>query len=402
MISAKIVNLKTNNKSGPLVVPNSLPPDNLQPASSGMVKPAILVVDDQPKNIELLEAYLAPYNYKIVTAVSGEEALREINGHKIDLVLLDVMMPGMDGFEVIRRVRQDEAYRLLPIILVTALRETEDRIKGIEAGCDDFISKPVDKMELLARVRSLLKVKAYNDLLINYQKELESDVMKRTGELKQALEKIKASSLDTIYRLSMAAEFRDDDTGTHIKRVSLYCAVVAQRMGLPQNEIETILYAAPMHDLGKIGIPDLILLKPGKLTGPEWEIMKQHTVIGAKILKGSDAEFIRLGERIALSHHEKWDGSGYPKGLKGSQIPIAGCITAIADVFDALTSKRPYKEAFSMEKSLGLIRDGRENYFDPDVTDAFFASQDEILAIRKQYDDDNPETLKNQKAEARA
>ena len=357
-------------------------------------KPAILVVDDQPQNIELLEAYLVHQNYEIITAASGEEALWEINGNKIDLVLLDVMMPGMDGFEVIRRVRQDDKYRLLPIILVTALREAEDRVKGIEAGCDDFISKPVDKMELLARVRSLLKVKAYNDLLINYQKELESDVMKRTGELKHALEKIKAASLDTIYRLSIASEFRDDDTGTHIKRVSLYCAVVAHRMGLSKSDIENILYAAPMHDVGKIGIPDLILLKPAKLNPQEWEIMKQHTVIGAKILNGSDAEFIRLGETIALSHHEKWDGSGYPKGLKGKEIPIAGRITAIADVFDALTSRRPYKEAFSVEKSLNMIRDGREKFFDPDATDAFFANQDEILAIKKQYDDDKPEELK--------
>jgi len=362
-------------------------------------KPVILVVDDQPQNIELLEAYLALQDYEIVTAVSGKEALWQIYGHPIDLVLLDVMMPGMDGFEVIRRVRQDDANRLLPIILVTALRETEDRVKGIEAGCDDFISKPVDKMELLARVRSLLKVKAYNDLMSNYQKELESDVIKRTEELEQAMEKIKAASLDTIYRLSMAAEFRDDDTGAHIKRVSLYCAVVAHRMGLAKSDIETILYAAPMHDLGKIGIPDLILLKPAKLNESEWEIMKGHTVIGAKILKGSDAEFIRLGETIALSHHEKWDGSGYPKGLKGAQIPVAGCITAIADVFDALTTKRPYKEAFSIEKSLDLIREGRESYFDPDVVDAFFASQDEILAIRKQYDDLEP--LKRQKAESR-
>ena len=362
-------------------------------------KPVILVVDDQPQNIELLEAYLVPQGYEIVTAANGEEALEKLSDNPIDLILLDVMMPDMDGFEVIRRVRQDNANRLLPIILVTALRETEDRVKGIEAGCDDFISKPVDKMELLARVRSLLKVKAYNDLMSNYQKELESDVIKRTEELEQAMEKIKAASLDTIYRLSMAAEFRDDDTGTHIKRVSLYCAVVAHRMGLAKSDIETILYAAPMHDLGKIGIPDLILLKPAKLNEPEWEIMKRHTVIGAKILEGSDAEFIRLGETIALSHHEKWDGSGYPNGLKGPQIPIAGCITAIADVFDALTSKRPYKEALSIEKSLDLIREGRGSYFDPDIANAFFASQDEILAIRKQYDDLEP--LKRQKAESR-
>lgn len=293
----------------------------------------------------------------------------------------------MDGFEVTRRIRQDDQHRLLPIILVTALRDMEDRVKGIEAGCDDFISKPFDKMELLARVRSLLKVKAYNDLMQNYRKELEVEVTLRTEELKQAFEKIKAASLDTIYRLSMAAEFRDDDTGAHIKRMSLYTAAIARSMGLTEHAIENILYAAPMHDLGKIGIADLILLKPAGLTPAEWEIMKQHTLIGAKILKGSDAEFIRLGEVIALSHHEKWDGSGYPTGLKGIEIPIAGSITAIADVFDALTTKRPYKEAFSVEKSLAIIREGRGNHFDPDVVDAFLAIQDEILTIKKQYNE---------------
>ncbi len=356
-------------------------------------KPVILVVDDQPQNIELLEAYLVPQGYEIVKATSGEEALGKLSGNQIDLILLDVMMPGMDGFEVTRRVRQDDKNRLLPIILVTALRETEDRVKGIEAGCDDFLSKPVDKMELLARVRSLLKVKAYNDLMSNYRKELESEVTRRTEDLKHAFERIKAASLETIYRLSMASEYKDEDTGAHIKRMSRYCAAVARRMGLGESTIETILYASPMHDLGKIGIPDLILLKPAKLDPVEWEIMKQHTVIGAKILEGSDAEFIRLGETIAQSHHEKWDGSGYPKSLKGREIPIAGRIVAIADVFDALTSKRPYKKPFSVEKSLAIIREGRGSHFDPDVVDAFLSIQNEILAIKKQYGEDNQQAF---------
>lgn len=351
-------------------------------------KPIILVVDDQPQNIDLLEAYLIPQGYEIVKASNGEEALEKVFSYQIDLILLDVMMPGMDGLEVTRRVRQDNTHRLLPIILVTALRETEDRVKGIEAGCDDFISKPVDKMEVLARVSSLLKVKAYNDLMSNYRKELESEVAKRTEELKHALERIKSASLDTIYRLSMACEYRDDDTGAHIKRMSRYCAAVARRMGLDESAIETMLYAAPMHDLGKIGIPERILLKPGKLDPAEWEIMKQHTVIGAKILTGSDAEFIKMGEAIAQYHHEKWDGSGYPNGLKGTETPIAGRIAAIADVFDALVSKRPYKEPFSVEKSLAIIMEGRGSHFDPDVVDAFFAIQEEILAIRKQHGDD--------------
>ena len=348
-------------------------------------KPVILVVDDQLQNIELLEAYLAPQGYEIVKAANGEEALGKLSGDQIDLILLDVMMPGMDGFEVTRRIRQDEKNRLLPIILVTALRETEDRIKGIEAGCDDFLSKPIDKTELLARVRSLLKIKASNDLTRNYQKELETDVTKRTEELKHAFESIKAASLDTIYRLSMASEYKDKDTGAHIKRMSRYCAAVARRLGLGESTIETILYASPMHDLGKIGIPDIILTKPAKLNPVEWAIMKQHTVIGAKILHGSDAEFIKLGENIALYHHEKWDGSGYPGSLKGDAIPIAARIVAIADVFDALTSKRPYKEPFSMEKSLSIIREGKGIHFDPNVVDAFVAVQAEIINIKEQY-----------------
>jgi putative two-component system response regulator len=190
-------------------------------------KPVILVVDDQPQNIELLEAYLVPQGYEIVKAANGEEALEKLSSSQIDLILLDVMMPGMDGFEVTRRVRRDDKKRLLPIILVTALRETEDRVKGIEAGCDDFISKPVDKTELLARVRSLLKVKAYNDLMSDYQKKLESAVTMRTEELKQAFERIKAASLDTIYRLSMASEYKDENTGAHIKRMSRYSLPLA-------------------------------------------------------------------------------------------------------------------------------------------------------------------------------
>ena len=287
------------------------------------------------------------------------------------------------------RIRQGDKNRLLPIILVTALRETEDRVKVIEAGCDDFTSKPVAKTELLARVRSLLKIKDYNDLRSNYQKELESEVNKRTEELKQASDKLKAASLDTIYRLSVASEYKDQDTGAHIKRMSRYCGAIARRVGLEENTVTSILYAAPMHDLGKIGIPDKILTEPGKLDPVEQDIMKLHTVIGAKILSGSDEEFIQLDGTIALSHHEKWDGSGYPNGLKGTAIPISGRIAAIADVFDALTSKRSHKGPFSVEKSLVIIKSWRESYFDPEVVDTFMAIQDEILTIKEQYTEDN-------------
>ena len=352
----------------------------------------ILIVDDQPQNIELLEAYLFPDSYKIVTASNAKEALEILASDKIDLVLLDVMMPNMDGFEVTRRIRIIDELQQLPIILVTALRETEDRIRGIEAGCDDFISKPVEKNELVSRVRSLLKVKAYNDLKSNYQKELEIEVTKRTEELRNALDKLEKASLDTIFRLSVAAEYKDEETGLHVKRMSLYAEAIARKMGLDEHKARTIRYAAVMHDIGKIGIPDKILLKPGKLDKEEWEIMKNHSIIGAKILKDSDAEFIKVGESIALNHHEKWDGSGYPNALKGIEIPIEARIATITDVFDALLSKRPYKESFSIEKAEEIIKEGSGTHFDPKVVDAFFAIKDEIFSIKTKCD--NEEYLK--------
>lgn len=350
--------------------------------------PVILVVDDQHQNIELLEALLVPQGYKVVKAVNGEEALLCLSGNPIDLILLDIMMPGMDGFTVTRRVRQHEAYKRIPIILVTALRETGDRVKGIEAGCDDFISKPFDKSELFARIRSLLKVKAYNDLIINYQKELESEIARETEELRKAVDQTKSASLETIHCFSKAAEYKDEDTGAHIKRMSFYAEAVAKKMGLLEIEVENLLYATPMHDIGKIGIPDHILLKPEELNDGEWVIMRQHTTFGANILGRSDSEFINLGSIIALSHHEKWDGTGYPNNLKGDEIPLPAKICAIADVFDALTSHRPYRrEPFSFEKSFSMIKEGIGSHFDPEVAKAFFSITDQILEIREMYKD---------------
>ncbi len=348
-------------------------------------KPVILAVDDQIQNIELLEAFLIPQGYAIVRASSGEEALAKLSDG-IDLILLDVMMPGMDGFELTRRVRENLSFRLLPIILVTALREMDDHVKGIEAGCDDFISKPVDKIELIARVRALLKVKAYHDLIGAYQKKLESEIVARTEELRLALESTKAASLEIIQRLSTVSECKDEATGYHINRISLYAAAVARQMGMDAAVTELIQFAAPMHDLGKIGIPDKILLKPSRLSPLEWEIMKKHTLIGAEIMKDSGIELLQIGEVIALTHHEKWDGSGYPAGLKGEEIPLSGRIVAIVDVFDALCSVRPYKDAYSLEESLVIIHNGSGNHFDPAVVDAFFKILDEIRTIKLHYE----------------
>ena len=350
-------------------------------------KPKILVVDDENRNLRLMEAMLIPLGYEVVLARDGIEALDQVRRIPPDVILLDIMMPKMNGFEVARQLKKDEGTKIIPVVMVTALKEVEDRVKALEVGADDFMSKPIDKSELIATVNSQLKVKAYNDHMRDYQKELEEEVAKRTEELRQAFEKIKVASLDTIYRLSRAAEHRDKDTGTHIQRMSHYAATVARKVGLSEETVEAILYAAPMHDVGKIGIPDQILLKPGRLDQDEWEIMKQHSIAGAQILEGSDAESIKLAEVIALTHHEKWDGSGYPKGLKGSEIPLAGRITGIADVFDALTSKRPYKEPFPLQKAFTIIKEGRGSHFDPQVVDAFFAVQDEILLIKEKYRD---------------
>jgi len=274
------------------------------------------------------------------------------------------------------------------VIMVTGLTDEEAREAALEAGADDFLSKPVDRTELRTRVRSHLKVKAFNDHMLNYQKELENEVASRTEQLRQALEQNKRASLETIHRLSRAAEYKDEDTGAHIVRMSHYSAAIAEKMGLKEKAVESILYAAPLHDIGKIGIPDRILLKPGKLDPDEWEIMKQHAAIGAGILKNSDSPEIRLAEVIASTHHEKWDGSGYPQGLAGDRIPLAGRIVAIADVFDALTSKRPYKPAFTSDKAFGIILEGQGRHFDPKVVDAFFALQDRMVAIRETYLDD--------------
>jgi len=347
----------------------------------------ILVVDDNSMNIELMEAHLGPQGYNIVTATRGQEALDIIDNQSIDLILLDVMMPGINGFEVTRKVRTAKPSKYIPIILITALSETKKRVEGINAGCDDFITKPVDKYELCSKVKSLLKIKNYNDLKENYKKELEAEVAARTKSLEQAMLNLKAASIETINRLTRAAEYKDEDTGAHIVRMSLYSEAVARSIGLDEATTENILLSAPMHDLGKISTPDHILLKPGKFDADEWEIMKQHAVVGAKILTGSDSEIIKLGEVIARSHHEKWDGSGYPDGLKGEQIPIAARIVAIADVFDALSSERPYKKAFSEDKTFSIIKEGRGSHFDPNVVDAFFAAQEEILAIKQKYAD---------------
>lgn len=351
-------------------------------------KIVILVVDDESINLKLMNALLSPLGYDVILAENGAKALNLMSENDVDLVLLDVMMPGMSGFEVLQKIKEDSEYTRIPVVLVTALSDISDRVKALELGADDFLTKPVEKIELRARVQSLLKVKAYYDHLKNYQEELENEVERRTEMLRLAYDEIRAASLDTIVRLSRAAEYKDEDTAEHIQRMSHYAAAIATRMGLNERTVETVLYASPMHDVGKIGIPDSILLKPGPLNNEEWITMKEHTTIGGRILEGAAGGFVKLGETIALTHHEKWDGSGYPKGLKGKEIPLAARITALADVFDALVSDRPYrKKSFTVEEAFEIIREGDGSHFDPKVVEVFFNMADEILEIKKKYKD---------------
>jgi putative two-component system response regulator len=350
-------------------------------------KATVLVVDDEGPNRRLMKALLEPLGYSVIAAADGLEALDAVSVSPPDLILMDAIMPRMDGLEATRRLKSAEETRIIPVIMITGLRDVDDKVTAFQAGADDFLTKPFERVELQARIASLLKVKAYNEQTRRYQKELEAEVEKRTRQLQETHGRLRASSLEMVYRLSRAAEFRDEDTGAHLKRMSHYATAVARRMGLGERTVDAILWAAPMHDVGKIGIPDSILLKPAKLDAREMEIMRLHTTIGAQLLHGSTEGFLKLGEVIALTHHERWDGKGYPRGLSGRAVPLVGYITAVADVFDALTSKRPYKEPFAEDKAFSIIREGRELYFHPEVTDAFFDISGEILEIKSTYAD---------------
>lgn len=359
-----------------------------------MSKPKrILVVDDEESNCDLLVAMIESLGYESEIAKDGIEAFGKVK-LDIDLVLMDVMMPGMDGYEATRQIRNDHNANDLPIIMVTALTDKEDRLRAVESGANDFISKPVDKTELRIRTAAVLKVKEAQDKIKHYQTELEEKVEQRTIQLREALNEsiesqreINKAHTETIYRLVVAAEYKDEDTANHIKRMSNYSALLAGRLHLPPSEVETIRLASPMHDVGKMGTPDSILFKPGKHTPEEWEIMKQHATFGGRILHGSSSALLQAGETIALSHHEKWDGSGYPKGLAGEEIPLWGRICAVADVFDALTSKRPYKDAFSNEKSLQIMKEGRGKHFEPKLVDLFMEDLDEVFVIQERHKD---------------
>lgn len=332
------------------------------------LKSSILIVDDIIANIDVLKAILME-DYNLKAATKGIVALKIAEKFLPDIILLDIMMPGMDGYDVCEKLKENPITSHIPIIFVTAMHEVKDEAKGFKVGAVDFITKPINPVVVKARIKTHIA-------LSNQQKELDIQVREKTADLEQ-------SRIDLVSRLSSAAEFKDKDTGLHIRRMSMISQIVAKEYGLSSKEVELISLATPMHDVGKIGIEDKILQKAGKLTDKEWTKMKKHCDIGVKILGHPKDELLRAASIIAHQHHEKWNGKGYPDGLRKENIHIYARIAAIADVFDALTSDRPYKKAWKFEDALNLIKEEKGKHFDPQVVEAFLNKYDEIVEICK-------------------
>ncbi len=351
----------------------------------------ILVADDDEMIRTLHSEFVRGFGYDVELAADGIEAIAKI-GLGVDLVLTDAHMPNLDGFEVARRIRETRSADELPIVMVTSLEAREDRLRAYESGINDFINKPVDHTELRLRLKWLLELKTAQEELRRAKENLEGTVARRTKDLRHALEEvtraqreIQAGHLDTIRRLTLAAEYKDHDTAGHIERIGRYSQVVGMAMHLQPGTVDLLLHAAPMHDVGKLGIPDSILLKPGPLDQEERSIMNTHTTIGGQILSGSTSPVIQMGERVALTHHEKWNGGGYPSGLAGEDIPVEARVCSVVDFFDALTMDRPYRKAVPNDKVVEMIREESGTSFDPSVVDIFLDVRDEIEEIQREY-----------------
>ncbi len=371
----------------------------------GILKPTILVVDDTPDNLSLMRELLKG-DYQVQLANGGERALKlaALSPHP-DLILLDIMLPGIDGYEVCQRLKADPATRNIPVVFLTAKTEVEDEKKGLEIGAVDYITKPISPPIVLARVKIHLALKAQADFLRDKNDFLEVEVNKRTREV-VAIQDV------TILAMASLAETRDSDTGNHIRRTQFYVKALAQYLSrhpkfsaqLTDSYIQILFKSAPLHDIGKVGIPDRILLKPGRFDASEFEIMKTHTTLGYEAIEhaekqlGMHVDFLSTAKEIALSHQEKWDGSGYPQGLAGDAIPVSARLMAVADVYDALISRRVYKEGMPHEKAVAIIIEGRGNHFDPDMVDAFVQLQDQFHAIALRFSDSD-EDMAHKKAQ---
>ncbi|OEC36328.1 putative two-component system response regulator [Pseudomonas cuatrocienegasensis] len=321
-------------------------------------RPQLLLVDDEATNLQVLRHILQD-DYRLLFAKDGQKALEMAAREQPELILLDVMMPGMTGYEVCARIKAEPALQDIPVIFVTALADIDDEARGFEVGAVDYITKPVSPAIVRARVRTHLSL--------------------------VRLDELKRTRLQIVQRLGMAAEYKDNETGLHVIRMSHFARVLARAAGFSEAAADELLNAAPMHDVGKIGIPDAVLRKPGKLDSEEWTIMRGHVEIGARIIGEHASGLLKTAQIIALTHHEKWDGSGYPNGLRGEAIPIEGRIVAIADVFDALTSVRPYKAAWSIEDAVALLREESGRHFDPQLVELFIEQLPAILEIKARW-----------------
>ncbi|MGO4547348.1 HD-GYP domain-containing protein [Paenibacillus sp. 2TAB23] len=326
----------------------------------------ILIVDDQEYNISLLERILGRAGFvHVFSTVDPHQILQLLKDNDPDIILLDLHMPGMDGIEALKLIREQTGQdNYLPVLMLTADVTPKARQEGLQAGVNDFLTKPYDRTEVILRINNLLKTRELHKQLQSHNALLEERVRQRTEQLQQA-------QLEILELFGRAAEYRDDMTGMHTQRVGQMSSRIAIRLGLPEWQVELIARAAPLHDIGKIGIPDHILLKPGRFEQDEFEQMKQHTLIGASILEGSSFDVLRMAEVITRSHHEKWDGTGYPQGLKGEEIPIEARIVALADFYDALTHERPYKKAWTSLEAIAEVEAQSGHHFDPQIVEAF-------------------------------
>ena len=360
----------------------------------------VLIVDDQEHNRLILHDQIAALGHKTLLADNGLSALAQVGKHPPDLILLDIMMPEMDGFETLERLKADSSTRHIPVVIITAVDELGSVARCVGMGADDYIIKPFSPTLLNARIDACLDKKRLHDQERQYRRNLEEYNLHLEERVREKVKELTQAHLGTIFATSKLAESRDPETGEHLERMREYCKALAEQLArsskhsplVDQQFVDDLYAASPLHDIGKVGIPDAILLKPGALTDEEFDIMKTHTTIGADTLRKVEEQvpgnsFVIMGIEIAQSHHERWDGSGYPLGISGEEIPLTSRILGLADVYDALRSKRVYKDAFSHEKSREIILEERGKHFDPDIVDAFLPSEGTFQEIRERFQD---------------